>query len=657
MNGDPTTLLGRRYRPYSHAIQQDTVEAYVTQGLDMFSDQEVQLTRIPLPETLLADLPYAASEPPRADPAADRNVRHAVAAVRALTRLPDHHRLTQVFDVLVEGDALWIVSERVMGRTLAHLLRESPPTPLRAAEIAREVLSALRHVHSHGHLHGNITTAQVRICDTGHVVLDGLAQSVAEEALCGVPPRLAAHDEERESSNRPPRRTETGALDQATVPPPSPGRLPARSIGGWAALRVDAQRGAATDRQPDQARSTSAAQPRIPHPAAEAGVTDRVMPLSPLEARRARELRMVRVGTVAERWAPEQAAPVREGSWQLAPPVGPASDLWALGALLFRVLHGHPPFPEEDVSDLVALVCTEPAAFAEESGELRSVIESLLREDPDRRPSLAETDGWLATLLRTAREPAVLRDEPDAARPARLPVLRFHGRLERLRSAGLQRHSRRGRSPSLRPGRLLVVLTLPVAVGVTAYVALSSPGHGRPEATAGRAAAPSSVTGTWRPSPGPLSRKPTPVPGAHDPAGFQIDLGAGCERHAEPALSRVRFSREADGLTLIVAPGRDGAAEHTDPLDYQRRELELAPFRADTDGTADRVRQVDIGARQSLAEGRYSYTGAAGARLYARNQAAVLGGRYHVIFVQGPASNRSRIDEIFDRATATYQPG
>ncbi|PAX92528.1 hypothetical protein CLM82_02850 [Streptomyces albidoflavus] len=118
---------------------------------------------------------------------------------------------------------------------------------------------------------------------------------------------------------------------------------------------------------------------------------------------------MTVVGAVTERWAPEQAGPVHD-RWQLAAPVGPAADLWALGALLFRTVQGHAPYPEESVAELVQMVCAEPPAFAEECGPLRPVVESLLRQDPTERPDFEELSGWLRSLVRSAPEPDAGRD-------------------------------------------------------------------------------------------------------------------------------------------------------------------------------------------------------------------------------------------------------
>ncbi|MFE3431240.1 protein kinase [Streptomyces sp. NPDC059171] len=182
-------------------------------------------------------------------------------------------------------------------------------------------------------------------------------------------------------------------------------------------------------------------------------------PATPLAAERARQARIAVVGPVTERWAPEQAGPVHE-NWQLAPPIGPSTDLWALGALLYRAVQGHAPYPEESAAELVQMVCGEPPAFAEECGPLRPVVESLLRQDPTERPDFEELRGWLRSLVRSAPEPEAGADvvplpAPDAAR---LPVVRRRGELVRRRwgrfgGSGAGRH-RQGsrRQPPTRPG-------------------------------------------------------------------------------------------------------------------------------------------------------------------------------------------------------------
>ncbi|MFJ7064444.1 protein kinase [Streptomyces sp. NPDC101115] len=174
----------------------------------------------------------------------------------------------------------------------------------------------------------------------------------------------------------------------------------------------------------------------VPVPAAASGDAYRG-PVTRLGAERARQTRIAVVGAVTERWAPEQAGPVHE-HWRLAPPIGPATDLWALGALLYRAVQGHAPYPEDSAAELVQLVCAEPPAFAEECGPLRPVVESLLRQDPTERPDVEELSGWLRSLVRSAPEPeagigVVPLPSPDATR---LPIVRRRGELVRRRRGG-----------------------------------------------------------------------------------------------------------------------------------------------------------------------------------------------------------------------------
>lgn len=198
-------VLADRYRlPLPPA---DEYELTDTRAFDTYSGQEVLVRQVPLPEVVEAEVLDAEGLPdgftardPR-DRGARRSaartgtrrptdpaVRRAVEAAQAAARIPDHPRLDQVFDVFAEGGSLWIVSELVAARPLAALLAEKPLTPYRAAEVASDVLMALRVLHAHGWVHRNITARTVLVCDDGRVMLTGLAVGAAEEALCGYDP-------------------------------------------------------------------------------------------------------------------------------------------------------------------------------------------------------------------------------------------------------------------------------------------------------------------------------------------------------------------------------------------------------------------------------------------------------------------------------------
>ncbi|MGX1132599.1 serine/threonine protein kinase [Streptomyces glaucescens] len=906
-------VLADRYRlPLPPADEYELTE---TRAFDTYSGQEVLVRQVPLPEVVEAEVLDADGLPEgftardrgvrRADRGraaggvrrpADPAVRRAVEAAQAAARIPDHPRLDQVFDVFAEGGSLWIVSELVPARPLAALLAEQPLTPYRAAEVASDVLMALRVLHAHGWVHRNITARTVLVCDDGRVMLTGLAVGAAEEALCGYDPVPEEETEEGDGAGgggwgghagpqghggtggpdrgpgREPERGVPGgpgavrgvsgslpvadpeAARRAAIEARAAGGLPgadagngagmpggagvpargtpetggdirAARAGAIAAYRAGARAAArvqegqsgraalpgarpASDdgpgtvqgqpyegapgapRTPGDAAGTPPGQitdpygvratpwhgasPRgqgvpgapgahdtgrtpalgqagtngqaaqgyarqpgdrqalsyVPQPQPQprpqpyatgpgtgtprtgdpgltpagdparpagrwdepaAGTPARRGPATALAAERARQARMAVVGPVTERWAPEQAGPVHE-NWQLAPPIGPATDLWALGALLFRAVQGHAPYPEESTAELVQLVCAEPPAFAEECGPLRPVVESLLRQDPTERLDFEELRGWLRSLVRSAPEPEA-GVHVVAAPPAgtgRLPVVRRRGELVRRRRAGLPvhhgRHKRdkdRERSPrSL--GRTLLLLVLLGLGAAIAYAMLfmpkaeSSGGADGVERTgaAGQASqAPAESPGTGsEPTPdqaGPTTGGPSGSGGSThtqttgpevadgfalrtDDEGFEVAVAEGWQRTPKNGSGQVVYAK--GDFELVVVPGRDAADEYgNDPMAYQReREPELRPYRESSWATATGLKSIRVGER-NMAEGQFTWTGEDGTELFVRNLAVLTGGRYHVLQVRGPESERDEVTRLYEQAAATYQ--
>ncbi|MFF2844972.1 protein kinase [Streptomyces sp. NPDC058001] len=800
----------------------DAYEPSYTRAFDTYSGQEVHVRQVPLPEIVEAEVLDAdglpegfvhrdgvppgggagrgawRGGPGTAGRSGDPAVRRAIEAAQAAAQIPDHPRLDQVFDVFAEGGSLWIVSELVPARPLSALLTDAPLTPYRAAEVAADVLTALRVLHAHGWVHRNITVRTVLICDDGRVMLTGLAAGAAEEALCGYDPRPETDadgvpDAGPSQVNAPP--TPGGSLPAArgagggalTPRLPSPesdaraaraGAIAAYRAGARAAARVnEEQRGGGSGGLPEGLTPTPSPEPdrADPHgritdpygvrrppgtwhgalprggsaaalppgsavPGSAGGNGPAPVPVPPasvpaggpvpqwdvpnprrgpataLAADRARQARMAVVGPVTERWAPEQAGPVHD-NWQLAAPIGPATDLWALGALLFRAVQGHAPYPEDSTTELVQLVCAEPPAFAEECGPLRPVVESLLRQDPTERPDFEELRGWLRSLVRSAPE-AEAGNEVIVAPPAdprRLPILRRRGELVRRRrsrasraSAGAGHHGRHkragtradagmrggggrsgtGRSGPAKLGRTLLVLILLGLVAAVAYAVVFMPKADTSERTGATGA-----TGGVSPTPGRSSdsgtgagagagetpagdgggdAKPSKSPGSQKPQttgpdlprgftlrkdseGFQVAVASGWDRSPKNGQGQVVYSK--GDFELIVVPGRDSTKVYgSDPMTYQReREAELQPFRDSTWATSSGMRRIEVGGR-AMAEGQFTWQDAQGRTTYVRNIAMNIAGRYHVLQVRGPDAERDEVSRLYEQASATYEP-
>ncbi|UJB42545.1 protein kinase [Streptomyces sp. A1-5] len=690
-----------------------------TRAFDTYSGQEVLIRQVPLPEVVDAELlaadgsgmpagsgadghpahgraqdgfasggRTAAVRGRAATQGADRSprdpvVQHALQAATAAAQLPDHPLLDQVFDVFAQDGSLWIVGELLPARPLSALLAARALSPHRAAEIAVDLLTALRALHAHGWLHRNITARTVLVCDDGRAILTGLAVGAAQEALCG--------------------------YDPVPEEPAAAVSLAKAGVGGGAAE--------AADQAPGGAGPTG------------------------LAAERARQARLQVVGAVTERWAPEQAGPA-DGS---AAPVGPAADLWAVGALLFRAVQGHPPYPEESAAELVRWVRAQPPAEAAEGGALRPVIGALLCQDPAGRPAAEELRDRLRALVRTAPEPDLGRRTvalPALAGPAdprRLPILRRRGELVRrgrprrlrarprsvpagraagappprsaepaafrparsARSAG--RPSGAGQEPSEllghvgvgpvppRPragrgprslGRVLLTVILLLMVAGIAYAVMFLPKSGADAAggpSGGGLSGTSGVTpgnspaappgrdgddgrGTGR-APGTGAPRTTASGGVAagfalrtDPAGFQIAVREGWQRGAGADRGQVRYT--GGDYELLVVPGRDTTARFgPDPMAYQQdKEPELAAFRASGWSSVSGLRRIDVG-QTAMAEGAFTWKDGSGRQVYARNLAMIRDGRYHCVLVIGPDTGRTEVDRLYTQASSSYRPG
>jgi hypothetical protein len=193
-----------------------------------------------------------------------------------------------------------------------------------------------------------------------------------------------------------------------------------------------------------------------------------------------------------------------------------------------------------------------------------------------------------------------------------------------------------------------------------------------PSATGGggngaSSAAPTKAPGTKAGTTPPATKAPATTPAGggaplaagytlrHDTAGFTVAVRAGWARTGRNSKDEVRFT--GDGVEMTVVPGRDASSHYgTDPVAYQLDEPELADFRASSWSSASGLTSLTVDGHPA-AKGEYTYRDGNGQSVYACNLAVLADGKYHVVLVAGPDTQRLAVQQAFDQAVQTYRVG
>ncbi|WP_408908007.1 serine/threonine-protein kinase [Streptomyces albidoflavus] len=164
--------------------------------------------------------------------------------------------------------------------------------------------------------------------------------------------------------------------------------------------------------------------------------------------------------------SPEYLAPERA----LEAEPGPASDLWALGVLLFASVEGRTPFRRETALATLGAAVDDALPAPGRAGPLRPVIEGLLRKHPDDRLSAAEAERLLRRVAGGSRSRGGAAKVPGAREGRR-------GGGGRDGDGPAGRRSGRGREASGAPGGTRAGgRRAPVLVAVAALVVLLAAG-------------------------------------------------------------------------------------------------------------------------------------------------------------------------------------
>lgn len=262
--------------------------------------------------------------------------------------------------------------------------------------------------------------------------------------------------------------------------------------------------------------------------------------------------------------SPEQARDER---------IGPAADLWALGAILYTMVEGRPPFRDRGRPDAtLKAVDRLPLRAPLRTGPLTQTVQGLLRKN--------STERLTRPVVREALTRVLGEDADQDWSPA--PAPRLRGAYAAVRRDGPGRSRR-----LMAAGTALAVLTVAAAVlaathhlpGTSTAAAPSRPGATAPTAP------PADRTEHNTPSP---SGSPTPTSSASPslpagyhrytaPEGFSLALPDGWKRlvttRGADHAYRVAFGTDADSPTLAVTYSEQAGP---DPVAVWRDDVEPA---------------------------------------------------------------------------------
>lgn len=224
--------------------------------------------------------------------------------------------------------------------------------------------------------------------------------------------------------------------------------------------------------------------------------------------------------------SPEQARDER---------IGPAADLWALGAILYTMVEGRPPFRDRGKAEATLKgVDRLPLRTPLRAGPLTQVVQGLLRKNSRERLGRAVVRQALTR---------VLEEDPDTVAQS-APVSRLRGAYVAARSSGWSRTTMIG-------GTALAVLTVSVAVLAATQGLPGASSAGSAPSTSATAGGPAARTDGNAPGPSPSRTASTSAtPSASASASPSATASASVTAGALPAGFRRYTAPEGFSVAL-----------------------------------------------------------------------------------------------------------
>ncbi|MET7465530.1 serine/threonine-protein kinase [Nonomuraea sp. NPDC005501] len=165
MVSESTPLIARRYQLLRELGRGGM--GVVWEGRDTLLNRQIAIKEVLLPDGLS-----------RADQ--ERQLLRTAREARTAARL-NHPSVVAVYDVVEEDGRPWIIMELVRHPSVEQVVATTGALPIRqAADVGRQVLSALRAAHEAGILHRDVKPSNILLADDGRAVLTDFGIATAE---------------------------------------------------------------------------------------------------------------------------------------------------------------------------------------------------------------------------------------------------------------------------------------------------------------------------------------------------------------------------------------------------------------------------------------------------------------------------------------------